>query len=150
MGCARYSNKSERHRRKKMKTLEEIINRGDYKRMTERLQDATIELAEKIRWKMEELDLESWGFLTVDSVRSRSGSEERFLAYTDSRNSYNLETSRHGYYYYCNDFNCRVNCATNAQRLEFLNKAELILQELDEYETNKTAEIENALSKAGY
>lgn len=134
-----------------MKTLQEIIERKDYVRVTERLADAVVELAEKIRNKMQSLDLDNWDDVTIGQVKSyNSGYSNSYLAFNDGCSLYDLETRQNGYYYYCNDFNAKVLCASNKMRLDFLNNANEILQELDKYETEQTKEIEDALVKAGY
>lgn len=134
-----------------MKTIEEIITRNDYVRVTQRLADAVVELAEKVRTKMEALDLEDWDTFRVCRVHSRCGYTDTHLAYIrEDGMCFNLETSNFGYYYFCNDYNCKVMCASNKMRLEFLNEAREILHELDEYETSKVSEIEASLANAGF
>jgi len=134
-----------------MKTLDEIIKRDDYKKMTSQLRERTEELAYKIRNKMVQLDLKSvykpakGVVLHVVSGRSNVGSYH-YLAVVEDE---------HGYAHYCidgaysgyvhGDFNCRVITASNAQCLKFLNAAKEIVEWLDRVESEKTSEIESAL-----
>ena len=131
-----------------MKTLQEVLDRQDYVRVTEELKYACVKIAEKIRIKMRELDVKSTHGYSIERVKSRScGYSEMYLAYCDGYEFYDLETTDSGYYYYCNDFNCKVLCATNKMRLDFLKVANDILQTLDEIETEQVREIEEVLSK---
>lgn len=127
-----------------MKTLQEVLDRNDYVRLTESLKSKTIELAEKIRHKMEALDLEY--FYGYDIVRANAnGYTTVYLAYSKGYDRFSLEDERS--YYFCGNFNCRIQAATNDMRLKFLNVAGDMLADLDKEETAKCEAIETTLAK---
>lgn len=129
-----------------MRTLEEVLKRNDYKRLTKNLESRVEELAEKLREKMIQLDLEEFGDYCIRTVRSRSGFSETFLAYYDWQDYYNLECVNYTYYF-SNDFNCLIKGATTKMALYFLNNFKEILAELDDYETKMCKEIQDSLKK---
>lgn len=127
-----------------MKTLPEVLDRNDYVRLTVSLKSKTIELAEKIRHKMEALDLEDfYGYEIVKA--NANGYSTVYLAYTNGYECFSLEDERS--YYLCGNFNCRIQAATNDMRLKFLNVAGDMLADLDKEETAKCGVIETALAK---
>lgn len=149
------------------KSLEDLLSRNDYKRLTVTLKERVEDVAKRIRTKMEELDIPNdddfyKGEIGVDNVvvsikrvHSNSGYSYDFLAikrieedpYFDvSYSWHSLEDINHDYYY-CNDFNARVHGATNKEALAFVNVAGRIIEGLAEIEEEKVAAVEEALSK---
>lgn len=127
-----------------MKTLQEVLDRNDYVRLTASLKSKTIELAEKIRHKMEALDLEDfYGYKIVRA--NANGYSNVYLAYSNGYEYFSLEDERS--YYLCGNFNCRIQAATNDMRLNFINVARDMLADLDKKETAKCEAVEIALAK---
>lgn len=124
-----------------MKTIDEILNRSDYKRMSEQLESRCNEIAKKLRIKMYQLDLSEIGDYEVRFFRNSNGTY-RFLAYEGS----SLEDVNNSYYY-CGDFNCRVVGASHRVALRFLNNAKNLFEHLDKIEDEQTKEVSDALEK---
>lgn len=123
-----------------MKTVDEIINRHDYVRLNESLNNKVEELAMIIRNKMVELDLIDLGDYHISNI-SANGYAAHLLNDMDNNS---VESSK--FYYYCGDFNCPITPATSKSKLDFLNKAKDLLQELDRIETVKCEAIKEALT----
>lgn len=127
-------------KREKMNTIFDIFSRDDYSKATQKLRDAVIDVAAAIRSKMEDLDLtEIRGnnhWFAIQKVKANCGYSERYLAYEgrslEDRNSY----------YYCNDYNCWVERASNSDVIKFANSVGGILKALDEIESEQTEEAE--------
>jgi hypothetical protein len=129
-----------------MKTKFEIFTRNDYSTATSKLVSAVAEIAEKIRLKMYELDLDDmW-------IKNRSLSIKRCKASANCGYTYNYLGIENGYgfdsledshnYYYCGDFNCRITSASNKNVISFANAVPEILEILNEIETNQTKEAQ--------
>lgn len=146
------------------KSLDNILARNDYKRLTETLKERVKYIAKAIRLKMEELDIpkdDEHFFLgeiqvnkvkvAVKTIHSESFGDYNFLAIKRVSNDYNipntwasLEDIEHSYYY-CGDFNKWVEGANNKEGLAFLNVAAEIIEGLGEVEKSQVAEINKAL-----
>lgn len=123
---------------KNMKTIDEIVERSDYKNLNEALNERVKEIAEIIRKKMYYLQIEELDDYRICEVKS-SGLSDDYLAIEDEC----LESSVD--YYFCNNFNCHVIAATYHQKLKFLNNSRNLFNLLDSIETKKCAEIKKAL-----
>lgn len=145
------------------KSLDVMLARDDYKRLTDSLKERTSRIAEMIRNKMEELDIPcdddydngEIGYegvtVRVASVRSNSCGSHKFLGIKreylgDFETWASLEDIDEGYYY-CGDFNAWVEGATNKEALAFLNVAAKLIEGLDEIENKQVAAINEALNK---
>ena len=148
-----------------MKTLDEILKRNDYCRLTENLKERVEEIAGRIRKKMTELDIDNddafWnGEIGVDTVTVRivdkksSAGTYSYLAIKRSVDEEYNGTPIYGYFsledidkdfYYSGDFNARVQGASNSEALAFLNVAKKFIQGLGEVEQEKVTAIKNAL-----
>ena len=132
-----------------MKKLQQIIDRKDYERMTEKLRNHTEEFAEIVRRKMRELGLTdeyepSKGIvITLKEGKTRVGYYS-YLAFVKDGICYCLDGRFDGYIH--GDFNHYAKAANNAMCLLFLNAARNILEWLSNIETEKTEEIEQAVS----
>lgn len=126
-----------------MKTIDEIVNRNDYKSLNQSLNDRVKEISKIIRKKMYELEITELDDYRICEVKSRSGFSDDYLAIDDEYAFGSLESD--GEYYFCNDFNCHVNAATYHQKLKFLNNSRNLFNLLDSIETKKCDEIKNAL-----
>lgn len=133
-----------------MKSLQEIINRNDYKNMNKALINRAIEVANIIREKMQYLDMdngEDYSFeneirdeirLSVRSVYARSLNYSEEHLYISVRGVYGYESfalDTDKSYCVAGDFTARVRRASYNQFCKFLNFANLVLQQLDEQET---------------
>lgn len=142
--------------------LNQILARDDYKRMTENLKSVTEEVAERIRIKMDELDIENnsdfdngeigFGNVVVrsDSVRSNSGCTRVFLAIkrVDAEDGFTEWRSLNdiGYsYYYTGDYNAKIKGASNKEALAFLNVARQLIIGLGKVEQKQADEIQQAI-----
>jgi hypothetical protein len=127
-----------------MRTLEEIINRQDYTKLTYDLNRRVQQLAKVVRNKMVELDLyelKNYPY-AIRTLHSSCGAYS-YLDCEDEELGGSLEDN--GDYYYCGDYNARVYAASNRSKLGFLNNVKAILQELDETETKQVEEINKAI-----
>lgn len=132
-----------------MKTLEEIIKRDDYKRLTSQMRERVEELAEKIRFKMNYLDLKELAVknthLYVVSGRTKCGYYE-YLALNENDVYYCIDGAYSGYIH--GDFFHYCRTATNDMCLKFLNVSKEIFNYLDGVENEKVKDIEDALMRA--
>lgn len=124
-----------------MKTLDEIIKRDDYKKITVPLKDRVEELAEVIRNKMCDLDISRLGGVKVCVYETHIGTY-RFLADVETDRSYE-DVGRE--YLYGGDFTCRVIGVSNKKALAFLNSVRSYIDMLDCKETQKVKAIQEAL-----
>lgn len=141
-----------------MKTIDEILERNDYSRMTENLKERVDELAKKIRRKMTILDLihdndfdkgeigTNDVVVAVKSVRSKGFGEYEFLAIKSGNDWPSLEDIGK-MYYYTGDFSAPVQGASNHDALRFLNHAKELIKGLADYEDKKSQEIERLLEE---
>lgn len=145
--------------------LNQILSRNDYKRMTKDLKSVTEEIAEQIRKKMIQLEIDNDndfddGEIGVEgvtvkamSVKSNSGLTHDFLAFKRIGNSYGEFEWRSlqdigEEYYFASDFHAVVNGASNKEALDFLNVAPKLIQGLGEVEQKKVDEIKSAINNA--
>ena len=132
-----------------MKTLDEILKREDYKRLTSEMAERVYDIAIKIRRKMHSLDIKE---LTVDGLKIRDCKRRSnvdnyvFLAVVDNEDYedslYDINDS--GYLH--NDYSCWINGATNKEALAFLNRARKIIEYLGEKEEEKVKAIQQAMA----
>lgn len=141
------------------RTLDEILSRNDYARLTATLKSRVEEIAKRIREKIEDLDIANdddfyHGEIGIDgvavrveSIKSRAGKYE-YLAikregecYGDA-SWYSLEDVGKEYYY-AGDFTAKVMGASNKEALAFLNVAKKLIEGLGELE-QKRVESEKA------
>lgn len=132
-----------------MKTIEQIIENENYKRLTSDLDSRVAEIAEKIRiilTQLEEDSIDNYGIVTREA---NCGASRSYLAVNDDEYGCpvsSLEDSTS--YHYCGDFHCWIGAATNKQKLTFLNKAKKLFQILDERKEKVCTDIESALKAA--
>lgn len=127
-----------------MKTLQEIISRKDYQRLTVQLKERVEELAVIVRNKMGELDETEVLDYKISEVHANGYSYEYLSCRVGSKNLSLEDINKE--YYFTGDFNCKIIGASNKQALEFLNQIEEILEILDEVETKKVSDIQLALN----
>lgn len=139
-------------------SLDAILARDDYKRMTAALKEKVEKVAHRIYNKMEELDIDD--AIRVDgitikrcSVRANVGTYEylaildndgdRFMPeeYQEKRSLQDIGKE----YYYGGDFTAKVIGATNKDALAFLNAAKDFIVALGEVEQKKVDDIDEAL-----
>ena len=143
--------------------LNQILARNDYKRMTAALKEKVEEVANRIRQKMDELDIIDDddfdnGEIGVDDivvrsmrVHSNSGFTYEYLGIKRYEYEYNhtywasLEDIDHTFYF-CNDYNAKVYGATNREALAFLNVAAKLIAGLGEVEEKQVNDIQKALN----
>lgn len=142
------------------KTIDEIINRDDYARLTKALKDRTEEIAVKVRRKMKDLDLDEIyieGLTLIVKEYSADHGQYYFdnLSikrhciddYNEESDEYvSLEDVNKSYYAY-DDFKCKIEGASNKQALKFLNSAKNIFSYLDEIETQQVNDVTKALEE---
>ena len=139
----------------KFKELEKVIERNDYKKLTVQLAEKCEELADLIMDKMLELDLYELDDLVIKTVKTYNGKTMDYLVIEndDGFNYYcsgalNYCSATHDNesgFYYKNDSRCFIKYAGNYFALHFVNKAKNYLRLLDDIETKKCEQIENAL-----
>ena len=143
------------------KSIDEIINRDDYTRLTKALKDRTEEIAVKVRRKMQDLDLDKIDIdgltLMVKKYSADYGqyhsdklSIERHCIDYDYDREYteylSLEDINESYYL-AGDYKCKIEGASNKQALKFLNSAKKIFEYLDEIETQQVNDVTKALEE---
>lgn len=131
-----------------MKTLDEIINNADYKRLNCALLDRSFELAEKIRKAMLVAELRSIDNYFIRTVCSRSGFSETslYVAVRDDDGELEFRSLEHSFsHYYSQDFNCWITAAEGKDRLKFLNDAKMLLIEIDKEMQKRIDDINSAL-----
>lgn len=138
-------------------SLDEILARKDYMRMTEQLKDKVEYIAHRICDKMFELDIEE--SLSVDGVTIKPTSVcsnmggYLFLAILDNASMQEQYISRHSLedigrgYYYGGDFTAWVQGASNKEALSFLHAAKDIILKLGEIEQMQANEIKQAIDE---
>ena len=142
-------------------TLDEILNRNDYVRLTATLKTIAEEIAKRIREKMEDLDIANnddfyRGEIGIDnvvvrvkSIKSRAG-EYEFLAIKREGECYG-ESSWYSLedigkeYYYAGDFSAKVVGASNKEALAFLNVAKKLIEGLGNIEDERVNNLQTAL-----
>lgn len=119
-----------------MKTLEELIQRDDYKTVNQKMRKRCVELAEKLMKAcqligLDELDGFELGGQTfsISTLKPRCGYTEDiiYMHYGHEYYAINREMS----YYFCNDYNFHVEAASSRVFLAFLNNAKAIFEELE-------------------
>lgn len=142
------------------KSIDEILNRDDYARLTKALKDRTEEIAVKVRRKMQDLDLDEMiinGFKIVVKKYSANQGQYHFdnlaikqyctVDYDGGYYEYlSLEDINESYYAY-DDFKCRITGASNKQALKFLNAAKKIFEYLDDTESEQVNDVTKALEE---
>lgn len=134
-----------------MKTLDEIINNENYERINGALVERSIELAKKIRNAMLSTELTKIGDYSIQTVRSNSGFSYTALyievtietEYEYATYHRCLESTKS--YYFCNDFDCRIEAAKGSDRLKFLNDARSIIDKIDNIKQRRVDDVEKAL-----
>ena len=142
------------------KSIDEIINRDDYTRLTKTMKDRTEEIAVKVRRKMNDLDLDTIKVdgltLTVKKYSADYGqyhsdklSIERHCIddYKEEYNEYVSLEDINESYYLAGDYKCRITGASNKEALKFLNSAKNIFEYLDEIETQQVNDVTKALEE---
>ena len=143
-----------------VKTIDEILKRDDYARLTKTLKDRTEEIAVKVRRKMNDLDLDTIKVdgltLTVKKYSADYGqyhsdklSIERHCVYNynEEYNEYVSLEDINESYYLAGDYKCWITGASNKEALKFLNSAKKIFEYLDEIETQQVNDVTKALEE---
>ena len=147
-----------------MKTLDAILRRNDYARLTVALKSRVEEIAKRIREKMDYLDIADDdnfdnGEIGIDgvvvrvvSMKRRTFGEYEYLAIKREGEChgdykwYSLEDVGKEYYY-AGDFTAKVVGATNKEALAFLNVAKKLIKGLGDIEDERVKSIEAALNR---
>ena len=135
-----------------MKTLQQILKRNDYIRLSKELAEKAEELADEILAKMIELDIDELDNLEIINVSSNSGHEQNYLIIEGNPNSGILNICKHSFigsnrsgFHFAGDFNCWVDFAENKEAILFVNNVNNYLLLLDKIETEKFEEIKKLL-----
>lgn len=147
-----------------MKTLDAILRRNDYARLTATLKARVEEIAKRIREKMDYLDISDDdnfdnGEIGIDgvvvrvvSMKRRTFGEYEYLAIKREGEChgdykwYSLEDIGKEYYY-AGDFTAKVVGATNKEALAFLNVAKKLIERLGYIEDKRVKSIEATLNR---
>ena len=147
------------------KTLDEILSRNDYARLTATLRTRVEEIAKRIRAKMEELDITNddnfdSGEIGIDgvvvrvvSIKRQTFGEYEYLAIKREGECYG-ESSWYSLedigkeYYYAGDFTAKVVGASNKEALAFLNAAKKLIEGLGYIEDKRVNSVQTAIKKA--
>ena len=139
-------------------SLDAILARDDYKRMTAQLKEKVQYIAHRIYNKMEELDI--CEPIQVDgvtikrsSVSSSVGTYDFLAIIVDYSDDYDDYQERHSLedvdreYYYGGDFSAKVRGASNKEALSFLNAAKDFILGLGKIEQKQVADIKRAIKE---
>lgn len=140
-------------------SLDAILARDDYKRMTAQLKDKVQYIARRIYNKMEELDI--YEPIRVDGVKIKCTSvcssvgTYDFLAIIVESDYDECEKYQEWHsledvgrkYFYCGDFTAKVRGASNKEALAFLNAAKDFIHVLGEMEQKQADEIKLAIKE---
>ena len=147
-----------------MKTLDAILRRNDYARLTATLKARVEEIAKRIREKMDYLDISDDDnfdngergidgvVVRVVSMKRRTFGEYEYLAIKREGEChgdykwYSLEDVGKEYYY-AGDFTAKVVGATNKEALAFLNVAKKLIKGLGYIEDERVKSVEEALNR---
>ena len=147
------------------KTLDEILSRNDYARLTATLRQRVEEIAKRIREKMEDLDIVNDdnfdnGEIGVDgvvvrvvSIKRQTFGEYEYLAIKREGECYG-EASWYSLedigkeYYYAGDFSAKVVGASNKEALAFLNVAKKLIEGLGNIEEKRVNSVQTAFKNA--
>lgn len=130
-----------------MKSIDEIINREDYKKLNEALKERSIQIAKMLRGLMYELEIGQLGDYRICEVKGNGCSEDYLGILVDGTDE-EYHSLEHGKsFHYANDFHCWIQAATGQERLQFLNAAKTLFEEIDNMKTERCQKIENALSE---
>ena len=144
-----------------MKTLDEILRRNDYARLTVALKSRVEEIAKRIREKMDYLNIADDdnfdnGEIGIDGVVVRVVSIKRQFGeyeYLSIKREgecfgesswYSLEDIGKEYYY-AGDFSAKVVGASNKEALAFLNVAKKLIEGLGNIEDERVNNLQTAL-----
>ena len=145
-------------------TLDEILNRNDYIRLTATLKTRVEEIAKRIREKMEDLDIANnddfyRGEIGIDnvvvrvkSIKSRAG-EYEYLSIKREGECYG-ESSWYSLedigkeYYYAGDFSAKVVGASNKEAIAFLNVAKKLIEGLGNIEGESVKNLQIAVKNS--
>ena len=147
-----------------MKTLDAILRRNDYARLTATLKARVEEIAKRIREKMDYLDISDDdnfdnGEIGIDgvvvrvvSMKRRTFGEYEYLAIKREGECYGEEKwysleDVGKEYYYAGDFTAKVVGATNKEALAFLNVAKKLIERLGYIEDKRVKSIEATLNR---
>ena len=146
-----------------MKTLDDILKRNDYVRLTPSLKAAAKDVARCIREKIEDLDLANDDdfyqgeigigdvAVRVESVKSHHG-EYEFLAIKREGECYgdaswfSLEDIG-DQYYFKGDYTAEVCGASNKEAIAFLNVAKQLIEGLGDVEQKRIDRAQQALNE---
>lgn len=130
-----------------MKTLDEIINNENYKKLNSALISRSIELAEKVRQAFYSAEVKKIGDYSIGIVKSRSGyNDESLYILTETGEYRSLEAIET--HYLAGDYNCRILAARGCDRLQFLNCVRTILDKIDAIKEKRIKEINEALEES--
>lgn len=142
------------------KSIDEILNRDDYARLTKAMKDRTEEIAVKVKHKMNDLDLDEMiinGFKIVvkkysadyGQYHSDKLSIERYcpVDYDGGYYEYLSLEDINESYYLAGDYKCKIEGASNKQALKFLNAAKKIFEYLDDTESEQVNDVNKALEE---
>lgn len=131
------------------KSLDAILNRQDYKRLTEQLKERVSEIAKLIHNKMDELDVDTvygHGLKIIIANKYSSGCGEfDYLAVDHYGDPESLEEPGCDYYY-AGDFGSHIKGVSNKRALQFLNGAKAIIEQLSEIEDQQVSDVSKALA----
>ena len=147
-----------------MKTLDAILRRNDYARLTATLKARVEEIAKRIREKMDYLDISDDdnfdnGEIGIDgvvvrvvSMKRRTFGEYEYLAIKREGECYGEEKwysleDVGKEYYYAGDFTAKVVGATNKEALAFLNVAKKLIKGLGYIEDERVKSVEATLNR---
>lgn len=135
-----------------MKTIDQIINNENYKKLNAALVNRVIEIAEKIKEECLKLDLDDCdsfrlgGYtFQVRETKSRSGYSQYNLYMYTERDFVAIDEITS--YYYMNDFNCWIRASNNSEKLQFLQHAKAIFADIDAEKEERCESIESALKE---
>lgn len=134
-----------------MKTLDEILARDSYQKLTTVSRGRAREIAGRIKNKMLSLEVNE---ITLNGIslcimrgRTNYGYYEYLAINTDDSNFYCIDGAFNGYIH--GDYNHPCSAASNKDVLSFLNNARGFIEALGKIETGKARTLRKALEDSG-
>lgn len=135
-----------------MKTLDELVERTDYKIVNGQMRKRCVKLAEKLLKAcqlvgLDEVDtFELAGMeFEIQTLKPRCGYTEDIIYLSYNRQWYAI--NREQSYYFCNDYNFHVEAAPSRVFLEFLNNAKAVFEDLEQKQDELIEKMRDSLAK---
>lgn len=129
------------------KSIDEIVNNENYTRLNEALRDRSIEIAKIVRNEMYKLDIIEIGDYKIIEVKSNGFYNEYLGMIKEGNGNEYVSLEDKKSYYFAGDYNRWIEAAKAQDRIQFLNAAKDIFEEIDKIKENRCKSIEFLLNE---